>query len=163
MFEDLQVLLEQSVEDVLEKMFFIRSLEEGLYAPGSTSDAVMVFVTFDGAATGSLLLKVTRDAARSISADFLGTDDSELTGPQVGEVICELGNMICGAVLSRVDPAGAFRISPPQQITDAQFKAASVDRHTDRARHSMEIAGGHLTILMNTETPVCSTAEKHAS
>ena len=163
MFEDLQVLLEQSVEEVLEKMFFIRSLEEGSEAPGPASDAVKVYVAFEGAATGSLQLRVTRDAARSISADFLGTDDSELTGPQVGEVICELGNMICGAVLSRVDPAGAFRISPPQQIADAQFDAASVDRHSECARHSMEIAGGHLTILMNTETLVCSTAEKHVS
>jgi CheY-specific phosphatase CheX len=163
MFENLQTLLEQSVEDVLEKMFFIRSLGEGLDAAHPTSDAVTVLVDFDGAATGSLLLRVTRDAARSISADFLGTEDNELTGQQVGEVICELGNMICGSVVSRVDSSGAFRISPPRQIADDQFRAKAAERHCDTAWHSMEVAGGTLTISMNTETLICSTAEKHVS
>jgi CheY-specific phosphatase CheX len=163
MFENLQLFLEQSVEEVLEKMFFIRSLGEGLDAACPAREAVTVFVAFDGAATGCLLLRLTRDAARSISADFLGTEDDELTGQQVGEVICELGNMICGSVLSRVDPTGAFRISPPQQIASAQFSGDPVEPHCNRAWHSMAIAGGTLTILMNTETSVCSTAEKHAS
>jgi CheY-specific phosphatase CheX len=163
MLENLQVMLEQSVEEVLEKMFFIRSLGEELRAARRASDAVTVLVAFEGAAMGSLLLRVTRDAARSISADFLGTEDNELSGQQVAEVICELSNMICGSVLSRVDPTGTFRLSPPQQIADEQFREHPVVCHRDYASHSMDIAGGTLTILMNTEILVCSTAEKHVS
>ncbi|SPE41648.1 CheC, inhibitor of MCP methylation [Candidatus Sulfopaludibacter sp. SbA3] len=160
MSDFLQSVLRQSVEEVLEKMFFIRSL--GDTAPEPPENELAVHLRFDGEPSGSFLLRITRDAARSISADFLGAEEGELTPQQVGEVICELANMICGSVLSRVESAATFRLSPPQfSDTEAPLGEAA-ELPGQSATHFVEAGGGILTVAMKTESPVCSTAEKRA-
>jgi CheY-specific phosphatase CheX len=164
MSEFLQQVLRDSVEEVLEKMFFIRALGEEAEEPACPENKMAARLSFDGVPSGSLTLCVTRGAARSISADFLGADEDELTSQQVGEVICELANMICGSVLSRVERAAQFRLSPPQLLTLRCTCEAELARRItgESASHSMGIGGGCLTVYLMTESPVCSMAARHA-
>lgn len=162
MADSLRLVLRQSVEEVLEKMFFIRSLSEAAGELPLWENAIMAHLSFEGEPSGSLTVRVTRDAARTISADFLGADESELTQQQVGEVVCELANMICGSVLSRVESAATFRLVSPQIAEGEGGVGETTEPAGTRAIHSVEIVGGNLTVVVKTESPLCSTTEKPA-
>src|SRR5947208_2370424 len=81
-------VLRESVDDVLEKMFFIRTLGESAGTSGQPE--IIAYLTFEGRPSGSFTLRASLAAARSITADFLGDDEEALGEAQVGEVICEL-------------------------------------------------------------------------
>ena len=59
-------------------------------------------------------MRLARAAANAIAADFLGEDAESLTAQQSTDVTLELANMICGAVLSRIESSATFRLGAPQ-------------------------------------------------
>ncbi|HWB85380.1 MAG TPA: chemotaxis protein CheX [Bryobacteraceae bacterium] len=156
MFErDWNHALAESIEDVLEKMFFISALQGDEPQPGSARSDVVAQLSFEGEPSGWLVLRISGGAARSIAADFLGAEEQELTSAQVGEVICELANMICGSVLSRVESEAAFRLEsprllPPEMEIDCEGAAT----------RTLDVGDGRLTAFMKTGNPACPTAEK---
>ncbi len=152
MSDSLQFVLQQSVEDVLEKMFFIRSLGDAEEGPGLPEGEVTAHLSFDGEPSGSLTLRVTREAARSISADFLGAEEEDLNEQQVGEVVCELANMICGSVLSRVESAVTFRLAQPELGEENEREERASPTTGLSALHRVEIGGGNLTVAIRTES-----------
>jgi len=162
MSDSLQLVLAASLEEVLERMFFIRSLGEPAGELSDSEGELIAQLTFEGEPSGALTLRITHDAARSISADFLGAEEFELTRQQIGEVVCELANMICGSVLSRVESAATFRLAPPRLTEVVERMEEVSEPPAQTALHRVEIAGGSLTVLVRTESPVCSAAEKHA-
>ena len=119
------------------------------------ADAVQARLLFEGEPSGSLDLSVALTAARSISADFLGVDQQEVSERQIADVVCELANMICGAVLSRVELA-TFHLRAPA-IVRAGFP---IDHAANTAVCSVETGSGPLTAILSTEVVACSTAEK---
>ena len=149
-------------------MFFVRSLGE-LPEPAA-GPATAAHLTFEGDPPGSLTLLMTPAAARSIAADFLGEEEAELSSRQIGEVVCELANMICGSVLSRVERNTTFRLSAPRLMASGEedepapgepgvtdgVPAASGNATT----YAAEIGSGAITVIFNTETPAWSTPEK---
>jgi len=140
-------------------MFFIQGLEGPESAASETR--VVARLTFEGNPSGSLSLSVTGAAARSIAADFLGEDEPELSEQQIGEVICELANMICGSVLSRVESNTIFRLGAPRLLEESETESVSPGA-TDSTIHAVEISNGALVVMVNTETPAWSTVEKSA-
>jgi CheY-specific phosphatase CheX len=161
--------LQESVVDVLERMFFIGPLEEPLGEPESSSRSIAVHLDFDGDPPGSLTLRTTVAAARSIAADFLGEDGEVLSVQQVEEVLCELTNMICGAVLSRVESRAVFRLGVPQVLpadeAPTPLPGYSPDAGTAPTGATVrlaEIGGGALTVTVNTEGPACTVVERYA-
>jgi CheY-specific phosphatase CheX len=154
----LRKALAESLDDVLEKMFFIRCFgEPGNHTP---EPAVIAHLNFDGDPPGWLTLRVTAAAARSVAADFLGEDELELSERQIGEVVCELANMVCGSVLSRVESNTAFRLAAPRIVASAENLPAAPET---AAMHAAEIDNGAISVIFNTEAPAWSIAEKHVS
>jgi CheY-specific phosphatase CheX len=151
--------LHEAMKEVLERMCFIEVLDDSDPGAWDANPVIQAWLTFDGAPPGRFALRVTTAAAYSISADFLGMDEAEVPGQQVGAVICELANMICGSVLSQVESTATFRLGPPQ-IGPAECRAS---RHAHTTIHSVRIANGVLTASLTTESPACSAAEKPAS
>jgi len=101
---------------VLETMFF----EEAVASPCEhawISTAVTVHVSFEGSHQGEFLLSVSPDTERSIAAGFLGLDPEEMTGTQPGEVILELANILCGALMSTLWPESALSLGTPELAT----------------------------------------------
>jgi len=155
----LQSALEDAVKEVLERMFFLEAdsgLPADAEAPASTLAA---HLTFEGAPPGSLSVSLPAAAARVISADFLGIAESDLSGRQVEEVVCELANMICGAVLSRVESSSTFRLNAPRIGSGAGVPAPGAVV----TLHSSCTAYGAFTAILTTEGTACSSAEKRAS
>jgi CheY-specific phosphatase CheX len=145
--------LAESVEEVLEKMFYIGGLEKRPVGRQLPEDQISALLTFAGDPSGSLKLAISRGSARSIAADFLGEDEAGLTEQQVGEVVCELANMICGAMLSRVESATLFRISAPRIISDGQIAAP----YPLCATHGMAVGAGALRVNVYADTRVSKT------
>src|ERR1039458_2358066 len=109
--------LRDSVDEVLEKMFFAETLGEASGPDGdSLADTITVELTFQGEPSGSMCLRLTADSAREIAADFLGLEGEEISSDQISEVVRELANMICGSVLSRVESAATFHLSVPRIV-----------------------------------------------
>ncbi|HLJ47742.1 MAG TPA: chemotaxis protein CheX [Bryobacteraceae bacterium] len=70
-------------------------------------------VHFHGPLSGAFKIAVSERPAATLATDFYGAE-SEVDREAVDSVIGELGNIVCGAVLSHLDPAGLFTLDTPQ-------------------------------------------------
>lgn len=144
--------------DVLERMFFLEALGE-VAEPAAGEETVAVHLTFEGDRPGSFRMRLARPAASTLAADFLGEDSESLTGEQRIEVALELANMICGAVLSRIESRAVFRLGTPQIVVDDN-RARGLGEET---RYTVETGSGTLTAAIQMERRTCSKTEKYAS
>jgi CheY-specific phosphatase CheX len=143
--------LRQSVDEVLDKMFFVCPLGETEPAAADAEPAIVARLAFEGEPSGSLTLRLTWQAAHSIAADFLGEDEESLTRQRTGEVVREMANMICGSVLSRVESAAVFHLAEPRILTLAE----DADLPQGAVALAVDLPNGRLTLLMKTERPEC--------
>ena len=137
-------------------MFFIRSLGGG----GEPADGSVItaHLAFRGDPSGSLTLRIGALGARAIAADFLGAEETDLSDREVGEVVCELANMICGSVLSRVESAATFRLATPRLVELLETPAGERS-----AEYTVEISGGFMVVSIETEATEClSPAPEYA-
>ena len=164
--------LRESIQEVLERMFFIQCLLEPLeFVP---EPEVAAQLTFEGDPSGELTLRISAGAARSVSADFLGAGETDLSEQEIGEVVCELANMICGSVLSRVESSSTFRLATPRILAPAPES----DRCTEAVKpggfpppcedgrvpavHAVEMGSGRMVVSITTEESTWSTVPKYA-
>jgi hypothetical protein len=148
----IRTALSCAVAEVLERMFFLAGLGEAPEPPAEAG-TVTVQVTFDGDPPGCFQMRIARPAANAIAADFLGEDPDSLTGQQSAEVTLELANMICGAVLSRIESSATFRLGAPQIAAD----------DTGDTRYTVETGSGTLTVALQMKTRICPPTERYAS
>uniref|UniRef100_Q01VJ3 CheC, inhibitor of MCP methylation n=1 Tax=Solibacter usitatus (strain Ellin6076) TaxID=234267 RepID=Q01VJ3_SOLUE len=157
----IQLALRESVVEVLEKMFFIEAITDLPADAASPEPALAVALEFDGDPPGVFRISLARAAAAQIAADFLGEDAASLTDPQVEEVVKELANMICGAVLSRIESSVTFRLSAPDLVASGTLEqpAGPLPRNTC----TVETGSGLLTAGIDMETRTCSPTARSAS
>ena len=156
MDQELQQQLSSSVQEVLEKMFFVSPPETPGACSGPEDKSLTARVSFEGDSRGELLMSVSCPAARSIAADFLAVEPRELQDEQVSAVVCELANMICGSVLSRLESAATFHLAPPQ-IVPPSVAARNVE---GAAIYKVGTFGGALTVALTMGIPACARAAK---
>ena len=106
-----QVFLEATSE-VLETMFFTGVVEENAEETGET--LISAELIFHGQPSGRFGVRVPCSTGRLIAASFLGLDEAEVSSEKIGEVVCELTNMICGSVLSRMEAGARFELMHPE-------------------------------------------------
>jgi CheY-specific phosphatase CheX len=145
--------LRTAVDEVLEKMFFAETLGECpcCDAECASGEKLAANLTFAGEPSGFLLLHLCAPAARQIAADFLGVEEESISAQQTSEVVCELANMICGSVLSRVESAATFNLGAPEMV------APSVEAMTNSGgtRYCVQLTNGRLAVHLGTGTPIC--------
>jgi CheY-specific phosphatase CheX len=166
----LQQALQESTEEVLEKMFFIQCLGEPLGSESETE--IVAHLTFEGDPSGALTLAVTANAARSVAADFLAAEEPDLSEQEIGEVVCELANMICGSVLSRVESSATFRLGSPRIVAPKSGPTAfapepggskpSIAGASHSVVHAVEIGSGRMVVSIDTEKPAWPTPPRYA-
>jgi CheY-specific phosphatase CheX len=101
---------------VLETMFFEEAVATTCdHAWFST--AVSAHLSFEGSHGGEFLLSVSPDTARSIASGFLGLDPEEMSATQLGGVILELANILCGALMSTLWPESVLSLGSPELVT----------------------------------------------
>jgi CheY-specific phosphatase CheX len=154
----IQAALAHSVHDVLEKMFFAELVEEaGKDAPAPRGIAAEL--AFEGDPPGSFRLDLDLLAAQAAAADFLGEDACEINAGQMNAVVCELANMICGSVLSRIESSATFRLAKPEIAGEIPFGAAG----PPDSAYQATLGGGALRAEIRMERPVCPEIDESAS
>ena len=152
MFENsIREALPESVNDVLERMFFVQAVGASpQQLPQAPDGQIVARVRFEGEPSGSLTLWLNALDALPIAADFLGADPEEITEARSSEVICELANMICGSLLSRIEAGTTFHLATPQILaewTPADFVSATF--------YAVELENGILAVSVTTGIPTC--------
>ena len=137
--------LAAAAADVLETMFFASVLAEAPVGGTVAANAIAARLEFSGACSGAFSVRVSGGAAQVIAASFLAEEADEPTPEQVREVICELANMMCGSVLSRLDRGAHFDLGAPA-IVDAAAPAAP-----ESASRAFDIGDGEVAVFLEIE------------
>jgi hypothetical protein len=89
-----------------------------------------------------LHLEVSSSAAWSLRDAFLGTCEQERGAHDTtGQVVGELGTMICGRFLSSVDPLSTMSLATPE----AGQQVATANKASKHVRQEFVLESGHLT------------------
>jgi hypothetical protein len=107
-----QVFLNAATE-VLETMFFVDVLPEG--GPEDGASMLSAELQFQGRVSGRFGVRVPLPGGRVMAANFLGSEQASEV--QAGQVLCELANMLCGSVLSRIEEEARFELGHPELET----------------------------------------------
>jgi len=153
---ELKQALADSIAETLEAMFFTSCLEAVETTPQSGLEMV-ARVEFEGHPSGRLTVRMAARTARAIAAGFLGEDEDAISPRQVADVLCELTNMICGFVLSRVESAEGFRLREPRLTPAAGLETAAGRGESAAVRiaHAVETGAGALEAALEMDGGVC--------
>jgi len=114
---EIQAALGSAVEEVLETMCFTGVLTSSPgAAPRSARDCPgwTAELHFGGHGSGRFRLSIPTNVAQLLGSAFLGREETEVTEEEAREVVCELANMMCGSVLSRVETKASFQLTHPE-------------------------------------------------
>lgn len=103
-----------AVPEVLETMFFepLADVPDvGTLPELSMLDASRV--DFEGSTRGHVVVAASAEQTASLAESFLALEDQDAPAGDVGLVLGELANMVCGSVLGHYRPDGIFRLSTP--------------------------------------------------
>ena len=158
----IRTALASAVGDVLESMFFLDTLGEAAEPPAE-ANTVTVHLSFEGDPPGCFEMRLARPAANAIAGDFLGEDAHSLTSRQSTDVMLELANMICGAVLSRIESSATFRLGAPHVVAGIADDGLREKWPEMATRYTVETGSGTLTAAIRLETRTFPATEKYAS
>lgn len=109
--------------DVFETMFFTE-VEPALCEHSWLGEAPCARIRFEGSHSGEMLLALSTEAAAPIAAAFLGVEEVELTDALGRQVIEEMSNILCGAMLSRLWPESLLALAAPQSLAWEEWPPA---------------------------------------
>jgi CheY-specific phosphatase CheX len=114
----LEQQLTDAAADVLGTMFFASVDEDLAGAPVGFAAAdrarLATLLPFSGACSGSLAVSLDRSTAGTLAANFFGELSESETEQDCRMVMAELTNMVCGAMLSRLDRQCIFCLGSPE-------------------------------------------------
>jgi hypothetical protein len=142
--------LGSALAEVLETMFFtyvLEALDSGGIPAGTA--AISSRLNFRGVPSGVFEIAIPMDAARTLAAGFLGEDETEISGKETGEVVCELANMLCGSFLSRIGALSTFELSHPEIVEAPKVASEAAD-----ACACFELPEGPLSLALRFENAV---------
>lgn len=111
--EQISEALAAAVEQVLETMFFITVVSHSEMPPEKPLP-LCACLEFRGEPSGSFGVNLSESAARVITSNFVGDEPEAVSSAQIEEVVRELSNMICGAILTRVHGQNLFELTSPE-------------------------------------------------
>jgi hypothetical protein len=107
--------LADAARDVLGTMFFTDLVGDGEPCNCEPDSLLGVCVPFSGDAEGVFSFAIQERVAEALTVNFLGmVDTSPPSRQDIEEVMRELGNMLCGAFLSRSGADCLFALDSPQ-------------------------------------------------
>lgn len=139
-------MLAAAASEVLETMFFTDVWGPAQEDAPDDEPRVAARLSFAGTPGGALTLSVSEPAVRTLAANFLALDnDDPLPAAQLGGVVLELANMICGSLLSRVGTETHFRLSSPELLP------AGAGRPPGAPSQSLDLGEGTIDLWLDLE------------
>ena len=119
--KDMTTAMKNSISSVLETMFFL-SLDFSddidileLWDTGK-DPVIAAKLSFSGPLSGYAVFCIPKKSALSITADFMGKDEQEISDDQINETVKEIINMIIGNTFSMYDPDVVFDLGVPELV-----------------------------------------------
>ena len=137
--------LPAAAADVLETMFFSPVLGETVPDAFPAAPAIAARLRFSGGLSGTFALRVSTAAAEIIAANFLGEETEHASPGQVLDVVCELSNMTCGSVLSRMNREAHFDLEHPELVDPLELAMPGA---TSRA---FDIGEGEVAVFLEVD------------
>lgn len=113
----------EALQEVLETMFFELPVEDLTLGDGPSDDDLLAFARFSGSLSGTLAVAASPNVCAPLAAGFLGIEPDEISPADRDHMIIEIGNMLTGATMSRIEPAGRLRIDQPT-LPDSETRAS---------------------------------------
>lgn len=112
---ELEAIIDHSVGHTLETMCYseVQPVSDNV----KVDRPLRMKVGFEGTLTGELQLEVAESAAASLSVAFAGLRELPPNSTYPSELTRELSNVICGRMISLLDPCADIRILP---VVDAK-------------------------------------------
>jgi CheY-specific phosphatase CheX len=110
---------------------------------------------FEGEAVGEFRATLDYSAAWAIAANFMGEEPLDIELAHMQAVICELANMICGAVLSSYRKDGLFHLSTPE-IADCE--EVQSPKEVSRA-FELETGSMKVSITLENSSPIFASVQ----
>jgi len=156
--EEVCDLLTSTVPEVLETMFSMEALAMPPGDPQSLgSSLVVASVGFIGDLNGIVHLYLTSAFARVLAAHLLGLADDEFEGNEmIDDAIGELGNMIVGAVKSRLCDEGSPCVLTIPTIVRGDSLRLGATGLTDRRLIGFRCGDDEITLELLMKATGCS-------
>ena len=119
--EALTSAMKNSISDVLETMFFLPvDFDDSVSLDGvwdlDKDKIIAAKLIFDGPLSGYSILYIPEKLAVSITADFMGKEEKDISSEQARGTLMEITNMITGNVFSLYDPEAVFNLGVPELV-----------------------------------------------
>jgi CheY-specific phosphatase CheX len=119
--KDMIMAMKTSISDVLETMFFLSldfSDELNLFELWDTEKDPIITskLSFSGPLSGYAVFCIPKKSALSITADFMGKDEDNISDDQINGTVKEIINMTIGNTFSLYDPDAVFNLRVPELI-----------------------------------------------
>lgn len=111
--------LQDSVSAVLETMFFssVSKIEQSCPLPATGTllqeDSIGAHLRFSGQSKGEFAFSLDAQTLQPIALDFLGRQHPPACDQELASIVCEMGNMFCGSLLSRLESKSVFHLDAP--------------------------------------------------
>jgi CheY-specific phosphatase CheX len=146
-------LFTEMVSSSLETMFFTLPLDlldpADIPEGASEGDEIESRLSFHGTPSGVFHLRISVSGARLIAAAFLGEDEDSLSRAETEQVVCELANMLCGSMVSRLESDRSIDLSAPELVPTGTL---DVLQGPLTVCQSFELERGFLTVSLRLET-----------
>jgi CheY-specific phosphatase CheX len=114
--------MKNSISEILETMFFL-SLDffhndaDILDQWTTGKDQILAAkLNFSGPLSGYAIFCIPQKSALSITANFMGKDEEEISDDQINGTVKEIINMTIGNTFSRYDPGVVFNLGVPELV-----------------------------------------------
>ncbi|MCU0228801.1 MAG: chemotaxis protein CheX [Bryobacterales bacterium] len=110
-----------AVCEVLDRMYFaaLGPAEDAM--PAADSALICMQVSFRGTLQGALWMRVYREAAMQLQDDFTAGSSQLALDDAARDAVGELCNIVCGSLLSNLDPHGEYRLDQPLPDKEMPF------------------------------------------
>jgi CheY-specific phosphatase CheX len=125
---EVDALIVRATAEVLEKMFFTGIESSGNEGRIETARPVQVELCFSGPLTGKLRLRMDEEAARALGSTLTCLEPEEFSRQRCVEVAGEVSNMICGCLLSHLEPDANLELASPVEVLEDSDLPASLRR-----------------------------------
>lgn len=142
--QECEGVLAEAASEVLETMYFTGVLGLAEDPDVDRGGWPSVRLAFSGPHSGSFGVRAPGEVARTLASNFLGVDEKEISEQQMGEVLCELANIICGATLVRLAGDARFSLTHPEIQPDG--------REQEGTTVVLELDSGLLEVWFRAET-----------
>ena len=125
--ESLTASMKNSISNVLETMFFLpldftESVPTTELWKETENEIIAARLDFVGTHSGYCVFYIPRRLAVSMTADFMGKNEEDVSDDQAAGTVLEITNMIAGNTFSLYNTQSVYNLNVPEQVRFSDYQ-----------------------------------------